>query len=410
MSNDAFGLYVHLPWCVRKCPYCDFNSHTLRGHIPESEYVTALLADLAADCLEFAGGKKITSVFIGGGTPSLFSAEAVSRLLNEAATFIPFVEGVEITLECNPGSADADNFAGYRAAGVNRLSVGVQSFHDGHLRTLGRIHSAADAVAAVQAARNAGFENLNLDIMYGLPGQTAAEAAADIDQALELNVTHLSHYQLTLEPNTQFAHRPPELPDEDIIEAMETHCREQLKLASFEHYEISAFAQPGGQCQHNLNYWQFGDYLGVGAGAHDKVRDPMGQTWRRAKVANPQAYLQKAASPARVARQRKLGQAELPLEFLLNWGRLMAPFSGTDFAQASGLAAAELVAGPWLEAERQGLLERWQDGWQLTPQGHRFLNDLLVLFLPEKAALGAKIGPTATAGQLPYAHSQPRMP
>jgi putative oxygen-independent coproporphyrinogen III oxidase len=410
MTDNTLGLYIHLPWCVRKCPYCDFNSHTLRGHIPESEYVTALLADLAADCLEFAGAKKITSIFIGGGTPSLFSAEAVTRLLNEAATLIPFVADVEITLECNPGSADTDNFAGYRAAGVNRLSVGVQSFNDGHLQTLGRIHSAAEAVAAVQAAQHVGFENLNLDIMYGLPTQTAAQAAADIDQALELNVAHLSHYQLTLEPNTQFAHHPPELPHEDVIEAMETNCREQLKRAGYEHYEVSAFAQPHHRCQHNLNYWQFGDYLGIGAGAHDKVRDPAGQSWRRAKVANPQEYLQKAAGPARVTRQRRLERAELPVEFLLNWGRLLTPFSGADFEQASGLSASELRAGPWLEAEQQEHLVRWQDGWQITPQGHRFLNDLLVLFLPEQPARSIKMDPDPASGQLPYAHSEPRMP
>ena len=403
MSTGTLGLYVHLPWCVRKCPYCDFNSHTLRGHIPEAAYVEALLADLAADQRAIPAGTQVDSIFVGGGTPSLFSGTAVAQLLAGAVELVPFAADVEITLECNPGSADADHFAGYRQAGVNRLSIGVQSFDDRQLRTLGRIHNAAEAVAAVAAARNAGFDNVNLDLMYGLPSQTEAEALADIQRAGELGVEHISHYQLTLEPNTRFAKYPPPLPDDARVEQMEEVCREALRVAGYERYEISAYAAPNRACRHNLNYWRFGDYLGIGAGAHSKVRDAHGHQWRRAKVAHPQDYLAKAMGPQRIARERQLTRAELPLEFMLNRGRLLAPFTDEAFLAATGQRLSP-AANPWLDAQRLALLARCPDGWRVTERGHRYLNDLLVLFVPDEGAETAAGGPKHRQAQPPYAH------
>jgi putative oxygen-independent coproporphyrinogen III oxidase len=409
MSTSTLGLYVHLPWCVRKCPYCDFNSHTLRGHIPEAAYVEALLADLTADLQAIPDGQQIHSIFIGGGTPSLFSAAGIGRLLAGAAALIPFKADLEITLECNPGSADANNFAGYRAAGVNRLSIGVQTFDDKHLQSIGRIHDATEAVTAVTAARQAGFDNLNLDLMYGLPDQTESEAISDIYRAMELSVEHISHYQLTLEPNTRFAKYPPSLPDEARVEAMEQLCRDALLVAGYERYEISAFAAPNRRSQHNLNYWRFGDYLGIGAGAHSKLHDPDGDQWRRAKLAHPQDYLAKAASPKRIARERKLSPTEMPLEFLLNHGRLLGPFSAEAFQAATGQRPA-LTSRPWLEAQRLDLLTCGEDGWQVTDRGHRYLNDLLVLFMPEEADAAPPGSPNPAHSHTPYAHLGPRLP
>lgn len=409
MNGPPLGLYVHLPWCVRKCPYCDFNSHTLRGHIPEAAYVEALLADLAADLREIPSGRHIHSIFIGGGTPSLFSATAVARLLAGAAALIPFASDIEITLECNPGSADGDNFAGYRQAGVNRLSIGVQSFNNKHLQSIGRIHDGTEAAAAVTTARQAGFDNLNLDLMYGLPGQTEAQAVTDIQRASELGVEHVSHYQLTLEPNTRFAKHPPQLPDEAQVEAMEQVCRDALLVAGLERYEISAYAAPNRRCQHNLNYWRFGDYLGIGAGAHSKLRDEYGGQWRRAKLAHPQDYLAKAATPERVARERRLTAAEMPLEFLLNRGRLLQPFSADDFQAATGQRPRP-ADKPWLAALRLELLATSEGGWQVTARGHRFLNELLVLFMPEDGAEEPPPERNPTDAQPPYAHLGVRLP
>ena len=295
LPGGALGLYLHFPWCVRKCPYCDFNSHALRGEVPEADYVAALLRDLDAD-LESLGDRvrPASSAFLGGGTPSLFSGAAIGQVLDGVRQRLGFTDEAEITLEANPGTVDEAHFAGYRAAGVNRLSIGVQSFNPAHLQSLGRIHSRDDALRAMRVARGAGFENVNLDLMFGLPGQSADEALADLAQAIDLAPTHLSVYQLTLEPNTEFAARPPTLPDDDRIADMQAALQARLADAGYAQYEVSAYARPGRRSRHNLTYWTFGDYLGIGAGAHGKwTRD--GQPRRRAKHKHPKTYLATAA-------------------------------------------------------------------------------------------------------------------
>ena len=381
-SAAPLGLYVHLPWCVRKCPYCDFNSHTLRGELQDQTYVAALLADLDLDLTVIDQSFRIESVFIGGGTPSLFSVRAIGALMDGLATRVTLSTDVEVTLEANPGSADHIRFAGYKDQGINRLSIGVQTFNDHQLRSLGRIHDGNDARQAVRAAIDAGFEFINVDLMYGLPEQTVAQAGSDIAEALAFGISHVSHYQLTLEPNTVFARRPPALPADTLVEAMELNCRQQLAGAGLQRYEISAHAQPSHQCRHNLNYWRFGDYLGIGAGAHGKVTLGNGHRLRLWKLAQPQSYVVRADSPARLAGQRRLTEQELVFEFMLNRTRLMAPFSDRSFEGATGLSAQLLT--PTLErlASRR-LVAHQGDLWQVTPRGHRFLNDLLAEFLPE---------------------------
>ena len=372
------ALYVHLPWCVRKCPYCDFNSHERREALPEAEYVSALVADLEA-MLPSIWGRRIVSVFIGGGTPSLFSPESIERLLSEVRARIAVEPIAEITLEANPGTVEAGRFRGYRAAGVNRLSLGVQSFDDAMLAKLGRIHSADEARRAIDAARSV-FDNVNLDLMYGLPGQTLEMARADVAEGIRWQTPHLSAYQLTIEPNTVFYSKPPTLPEHDACADMQLAVEEALGTAGFEHYETSAFARPGLRCRHNLNYWEFGDYAGIGAGAHGKVSFP-DRIERHARVKQPREYLDAAARGASVAEGGIVPPRELPFEFMLNALRLVEGVPPTLFAERTGLAATT-IEKPLRAAQAQGLLEANEARIQPTPRGRLFLNDLTALFLP----------------------------
>jgi putative oxygen-independent coproporphyrinogen III oxidase len=379
------SLYVHMPWCVKKCPYCDFNSHGLRGAPPPyAEYVELLLADLDADLADFgaaAHGRPIESVFFGGGTPSLFAPELVARFLDGARARLPFAAGCEITLETNPGTVEHGRFDGYLAAGVNRLSFGIQSFDDDKLRRLGRIHSAAEAEAAVKSAQDAGYANLNLDLMYALPEQDIGGALADVERAIALSPTHISHYQLTLEPNTAFAANPPPLPDDDHAWAMQEACEARLAEAGYGQYEISAYAQPGRRCTHNLNYWRFGDYLGIGAGAHGKLSDATaGSVRRRWKTRHPKAYMEAAAGPRRIGGDNTVGADELPFEYMLNALRLVDGVPLADFAERTGLPP-ERIAAPLAEAHRRGWLADDPQRLRTTALGQRFLNDVIASFL-----------------------------
>ena len=379
------SLYVHMPWCVKKCPYCDFNSHGLRDAPPPyADYINVLLADLDADLADFGAAlhdRPIVSVFFGGGTPSLFAPELVDRFLDGARARLPFADNAEITLETNPGTVEHGRFDGYLAAGVNRLSFGIQSFDDDKLRRLGRIHSAAEAEAAVKSAQDAGYANINLDLMYALPEQTLDGALADIARAVALAPTHLSHYQLTLEPNTAFAANPPPLPDDDHAWAMQEACEAALAAAGYGQYEISAYARPGRRCTHNLNYWQFGDYLGIGAGAHGKLSDTAtGQVHRRWKAKLPRAYLEAAGGPARIGGDGTVDAAELPFEYMLNALRLIDGVPMGDFAARTGLDPQRLDA-PLQDARRRGWLTDDTARLRTTAQGQRFLNDVIGLFL-----------------------------
>ncbi|WP_425599828.1 radical SAM family heme chaperone HemW [Luteimonas aestuarii] len=389
LTPPPLSLYVHLPWCVRKCPYCDFNSHEARGALPFDAYVDALLADLDHD-LPLAWGRTIHSVFFGGGTPSLFPADAIDRFLQQASARLRFAPGAEVTLETNPGTAEHGRFEDYRRAGVNRISFGIQSFDDGCLQRLGRIHDSAQADAAVKLAQDAGFDNLNLDLMYALPGQTLAMAGIDIERALALQPAHLSHYQLTLEPNTVFAARPPQgIPDDDLAWDMQEHCQAQLAQAGFVQYEVSAYARPGRQCAHNLNYWRFGDYLGIGAGAHGKLTLGSEQAiLRRWKLKHPAAWLATAGSPAAIGGDERIAPQHLPFEFMLNALRLVEGFGESMFAARTGLAASN-IAAQMAEAEARGWLQHVDGDWRPTAQGQRFNNDLVSLFLHDEAAASA---------------------
>ncbi len=374
------ALYVHFPWCERKCPYCDFNSHQPHGAVPEAAYVDALLADLGQD-LPRMWGRAVQSVFIGGGTPSLLSAEAVDRLLSGLRALLALSPLAEITLEANPGSAERARFAEYRAAGINRLSIGVQSFHDESLQRLGRIHDRRAAIAAAEAAHAAGFDNLNLDLMFALPGQTPAMASEDLATAIDLAPAHLSWYQLTLEPNTAFHAAPPVLPDDDQAWLMQQAGQAQLAAAGYARYEISAYAREGRRCAHNLNYWRFGDYLGIGAGAHAKLSDGAQQRITRlAKRRGPQDYLDTAGTPACVQSERTLRRDELGLEFMMNALRLTEGVEAGLFAAHTGLPLATLEA-PLREAESRGLLHWTVDRLRASERGLQYLDDLLGLFV-----------------------------
>jgi len=379
------SLYVHMPWCVKKCPYCDFNSHGLRSAAPPyAEYIDHLLADLDADRADFDAAlqdRPVISIFFGGGTPSLFSPELIARLLDGVRERLPLQADAEITLETNPGTVEHGRFDGYLAAGINRISFGVQSFDDDKLKRLGRIHSTNETEAAVKSAQDAGYANINLDLMYALPQQTLDGALADVERAVALQPTHISHYQLTLEPNTAFAANPPPLPDDDHAWAMQEACEAKLADAGYGQYEISAYAQPGRRCVHNLNYWQFGDYLGIGAGAHAKLSDATGgQVHRRWKTRGPSAYMESNGGPARIGGDNVVGPAELPFEYMLNALRLIDGVPLVDFALRTGLPLED-IAAPLADARRRGWLRDDPGRLHTTDLGQRFLNDVISGFL-----------------------------
>ncbi|TAH42527.1 MAG: radical SAM family heme chaperone HemW [Gammaproteobacteria bacterium] len=380
------SLYIHIPWCVKKCPYCDFNSHAAGGTIPQDAYVTALLADLDQDLADFGGAigdRTLGSIFFGGGTPSLFSPDAIGRILQGVQARLPFANANEITLETNPGTVEHGRMDGYRAAGVNRLSFGVQSFDDAMLRKLGRIHSAAEAVHAVDEARAAGFDNFNIDLMYALPGQDLAGAQRDIEQAIALSPTHISHYQLTIEPNTEFAARPPQLPDSDAAWDMQEHCQQLLAQASYAQYEISAYARSGWRSRHNLNYWHFGDYLGIGAGAHGKMTDAGSATIRRrAKQRTPRSFLDNAGSPRAIASDAQVAECDLAFEYMMNALRLIEGVPIGELCERTGLQASSFGAA-LEQARARGWIEENDKRLRTTETGQRFLNDVIGLFLPD---------------------------
>ena len=380
------SLYVHLPWCLKKCPYCDFNSHEWReagqggSVLPEARYLDALRCDLEAS-LPFIWGRRIHSIFIGGGTPSLFAPEAIDRLLGDIRARLPLEAGCEITLEANPGTFERDRFRGYRAAGVTRLSVGVQSFDDAALRAIGRVHDGAQARAALDEARDA-FDTFNLDLMYALPGQTLAALEADLAIALAYEPPHLSVYHLTIEANTLFARHPPALPDEDSAFDMLDRITALTAERGLARYEVSAFAQPGHHCRHNRNYWEFGDYLGIGAGAHGKLSFPH-RVLRQIRYRDPARYMAQALAGTAVAQEDEVARSELPFEFMLNALRLKDGFDLARFAERTGLALSAIEAG-LLEAERRGLIERDLQRVRPTARGFDLLSDLQALFLPAR--------------------------
>ncbi len=369
--------YVHIPWCVRKCPYCDFNSHTYDSGLPEAEYIDALIADLELE-LPQVHGRELVSIFFGGGTPSLFSAASLDRLLQAMQQRLRFAGDIEITLEANPGTFEQAKFRDYRAIGINRLSIGIQSFNPEHLKALGRIHDDSEALAAVDMARRAGFDNLNLDLMHGLPGQSLAQARADIDQAIALGPEHLSWYQLTLEPNTVFHSRPPQLPEDEVLWDIQEAGQARLAEAGYAQYEISAYARSGRRARHNLNYWQYGDFIGIGAGAHGKLTQPDGTVERNWKTRQPKDYLN--PQTPWLAGSKRLSAEELPFDFLMNALRLVEGVPSAWYQQRTGQSLAAIA--PLLDkAVQRGLLEPWQQQLRPTEQGRLFLNDLLEMFL-----------------------------
>jgi len=382
------SLYIHLPWCVRKCPYCDFNSHEAGDAVPEDRYVDALLADLESE-LPLIWGRRLESVFVGGGTPSLFSPQALDRLFSELRARLPWRPNMEVTLEANPGTTDAARFEGYRAAGVNRLSIGVQSFNDTQLQRLGRIHDSGQAIEAFTAARRAGFDNINIDLMFGLPEQPLEDALEDLAQGIALGPEHLSWYQLTLEPNTRFAAHPPVLPDDDTLWDMQSAGQEQLAAGGYTQYEVSAYARtgrPGRQCRHNLNYWQFGDYLGIGAGAHGKISLPAEERiLRRWKQRQPRQYMEAALAGAAASGEHTLIPEETVFEFMLNATRLTQGVP-LDLFTAHTRLPPEALEPMRSEAVERGLLRDDTARLEPTETGQRFLNDLQALFLIEPHA------------------------
>jgi oxygen-independent coproporphyrinogen-3 oxidase len=372
------SLYVHLPWCLKKCPYCDFNSHETPGELPEQAYLEALLADLE-QALPLVWGRGVHSIFIGGGTPSLFSPAGIDRLIGDVRARLRLEADCEITLEANPGTFEKDRFRAFRAAGVTRLSIGVQSFHDAHLKALGRVHDRAQALAACEEAANA-FDTFNIDLMYALPGQTLAQLEADARQALAMAPPHLSIYHLTLEPNTYFAKFPPELPPEDTAYAMLDRITELTQATGLQRYEVSAYARAGHRCWHNLNYWQFGDYLGIGAGAHSKLSFPH-RVVRQVRYREPKLYMEHARAGNAVAQDSEVTRADLPFEYMLNALRLREGFALREFTERTGLPVSA-IASALSEAERRGLITRSLERVQPTERGFDFLSDLQALFLP----------------------------
>lgn len=382
LSLPPLSLYIHLPWCIARCPYCDFNAWALDGELPEKRYIDALLADLELE-LPRVWQRPVVSIFIGGGTPSLFSAQSMARLLSGIAARVQLMPGAEVTMEANPGALEHDRFEAYRAAGVNRISLGVQSFDDAKLKKLGRIHGADEAEAAIAALKKAGFERFNIDLMWALPEQTIEQAVADVDRALSFDPPHLSHYQLTLEPNTLFAKHPPPLPDEDSAWAMMDACAGRMRAAGLQDYEISAWARPGGECVHNLNYWRFGDYIGIGAGAHGKITLPAeGHIVRTRRKAHPRPYLRGLDDGGFIAELKPVPEAELAFEYFLNRLRLAEPVPLAEFEQRTGLHRSRIdkpleraVELELIDIDHQvGLIRQ-------TRRGRRFSNNLQALFL-----------------------------
>ena len=375
LELPPLSLYIHIPWCVQKCPYCDFNSHALKQGLPEQEYIGHLLNDLEAD-LPLTSGREISTIFIGGGTPSLFSAEGMQQLLDGVRARIAVAADAEITMEANPGTVEADRFTGYQQAGINRISIGVQSFAADKLQRLGRIHGPQEAVRAAELATGLGLRSFNLDLMHGLPEQSLEEALADLRQAIALAPPHLSWYQLTIEPNTLFNSRPPVLPDEDMLWLIFSEGHKLLTEAGYEQYEISAYARPGYQCQHNLNYWRFGDYLGIGCGAHGKLSFTDGRILRTVKTRHPKGYLQGRYTD----NHSEVALDDRPFEFFMNRFRLLEPAPRADFPRFTGLNE-ESIRPAIEQALRAGYIEETTTHWQLTEHGKLFLNSLLELFI-----------------------------
>lgn len=371
------SLYIHFPWCVRKCPYCDFNSHEARGAFPEKDYLDAVRLDLEQS-LPLIWGRKIYTVFIGGGTPSLMSAAGLDRLMSDVRTLLPLDGNAEITMEANPGTFEAEKFRAYRASGINRLSIGIQSFNADHLKALGRIHDDREAMRAVEIA-HANFDNFNLDLMYALPGQTLAQARHDLDTALGFAPPHLSLYHLTMEPNTVFAKYPPQLPDDDASADMQDMIADVTAAAGFEHYEVSAYAQSGKRARHNLNYWEFGDYLGIGAGAHSKISFPH-RVLRQARFKQPQSFIDAARQGNAIQEEHEIARADMGFEFMLNTLRLTGGFAPNLFGERTGVTI-NAIDKACAEAEAKGLLYRDHQIIRPTELGQRFLNDLQEMFL-----------------------------
>ncbi|HEU5137832.1 MAG TPA: radical SAM family heme chaperone HemW [Steroidobacteraceae bacterium] len=386
MKTPPLALYAHFPWCVQKCPYCDFNSYTLRDELPEQRYVETLLRDFDAQ-IEDLDARPLTSIFLGGGTPSLFAPSAIGRVIEHARMRLGFAGDIEVTLEANPGTIERGRFAEYRAAGVTRVSLGAQSFDERQLKLLGRIHSADETRRAAEELHAAGLANFNLDLMYALPGQTAAEAQADLRAALTLNPAHLSQYHLTIEPGTQFAAAPPVQPADEIVEDMLQRCLHSLEEAGFEQYEVSGYARAGARCVHNLNYWTFGDYIGIGAGAHGKLSIPAsGFAVRTQQTREPRRYL--AAAPGALVR-KQIPNAELPFEFAMNGFRLVHGFDDEMFESRTGLPV-EVLERALAPLVVRGLVERGSKRWRATAKGFRFLNDILVELLPPTPETAAR--------------------
>ncbi len=372
------SLYVHLPWCIRKCPYCDFNSHEMRrDELPEDDYIRAVVADLEA-ALPLIWGRSVHSIFIGGGTPSLFSPAAIDRLLGDIRARLRLEPDCEISMEANPGTFEKDRFRAYRSAGVTRLSIGVQSFNDAHLQALGRVHDRAQALAAVEEAASA-FDTFNLDMMYALPGQSMAQVEDDMRTALQFAPPHISIYHLTIEPNTYFAKYPPSIPEDDTAYAMLDHITELTAAAGLDRYEVSGYARAGHRCRHNLNYWQFGDYLGLGAGAHSKLSFAH-RVVRQVRLRDPQRYLERALQGNAVAQDEEVSRADLPFEFMLNALRLRHGFGLREFTERTGLPVTAIQRA-LEEAEAKGLIERDFARVRPTQRGFDFLSDLQALFL-----------------------------
>lgn len=379
MRNPPLGLYIHIPWCVQKCPYCDFNSHAQKGVLPEKEYVAHLLSDLDIDARR-VGNREITSVFIGGGTPSLFSPEAIGWLLDGAKQRISFAANAEVTMEANPGTAEAHRLAGYVEAGVNRFSLGIQSFEPTHLVKLGRIHDDKQALRAIQLAKNSGVSSFNLDLMHGLPDQSLPNALTDLSTAIAQQPAHLSWYQLTIEPNTPFYSKPPELPDDDILWEIQNQGHKMLQDAGFQQYEISGYSQPGAQCLHNLNYWRFGDYIGIGCGAHGKITDAhSGTITRTVKVKHPRGYMD--LQKPYLYQEDNVEPVDRPFEFFMNRFRLVEPCPKDDYYAFTGMTLDSTLQSHLLRATDQGLVIETAQHWQVTDKGRRYLNSLLSEFV-----------------------------